>query len=371
MTHAPRTGAWCEVHPDRIARNLELALALVPEGRRFCAVLKADAYGHGIDQVVPLIKEQGVRCVGITSNAEAHAVRDAGFDGVLIRLRAASPVEMDDAVHAQVEEQVASVEAARKLAALKAAGHPVRAHLALNAMGMSRDGLEIATAQGRETCLFILRQLGDSIVGICTHFPCNTPDNLRTTSDLFGQQVAWVFANSDLRRADVLVHAGSSLTLVSDERIETDMYRCGAILYGVLKPEWGFRTTMDLKARVISLGEYPQGATVGYDQAYRLARDRRLACLSIGYANGFRREAYDGASVLIGAQMAPVVGKVSMNTVVVDATGLEDVRVGDEVTVFGGAPYTRASLANVDKQFRTILADLYCDWGMRNQRILC
>jgi alanine racemase len=278
---------------------------------------------------------------------------------------------MEDAVRSEVEEQVGSVEAARQLCALKAAGHKVRAHLALNAMGMSRDGLEIATAQGREACLSILHLLAGNIVGICTHFPCNIPENLRETADLFQQQVSWIFANSTLERRDVLVHAGSSLTLVSDQRIETDMYRCGAILYGVLKPDLGFRTTMDLKARVISIGDYPKGATVGYDQAFRLTGDRRLACLSIGYANGFRRDGYDDATVMIGDRAAPVVGKISMNTVVVDATGLDDVQVGDEVTVFGGPPHTRASLAKVDKQFRTILADLYCDWGLRNQRIFC
>ena len=370
MTHDVRTGAWCEVHRDRIAHNLELALELVPEGRDFCAVLKADAYGHGIDQVVPVINDCGVTCVGITSNAEAHAVRKAGFDGVLIRLRAASPVEMEDALTSRVEEQVSSVEAARKLCALKAAGHPVRAHLALNAMGMSRDGLEIATVQGRETCLAILRLLAGNIVGICTHFPCNIPDNLRNTANFFHEQVAWVFSNSTLRRADVLVHAGSSLTLVSEIEIETDMYRCGAILYGVLRPELGFRTTMDLKACVISIGNYPKGATVGYDRAVRLERDRRLACLSIGYANGFRRQAYDGAMVLIGDLAVPVVGKISMNTVVVDITGAENVQLGDEVTVFGGPSHSSASLVNVDRQFGTILADLYCDWGLRNQRII-
>lgn len=364
-------GSWCEVHRDRIARNLELALGLVPDGRKFCAVLKADAYGHGIEQVVPLLMQGGVTCVGITSNAEARAVRDAGFDGVLIRLRAASSVEMEEALPSRVDEQVASVAVARKLSTMKEAGHEVRAHLALNAMGMSRDGLEVATAQGREDCLAIVQMLAGNIVGICTHFSCNLPENLRKTSALFQQQVGWIFANSALQRADVLVHAGSSLTLVSDVQIETDMYRCGAVLYGVLKPDWGFRTTMDLKARVISLAEYPEGAPVGYDQAFRLEEDRRLACLSIGYANGFRREAHDGATVLIGGHAAPVVGKVSMNTVVVDATGLGDVQVGDEVTVFGGPPHTRASLAAVDRQFRTILADLYCDWGMRNQRIFC
>jgi len=369
MTTDSCPGSWCEIHLDRISRNLELALGLVPSGRRFCAVLKADAYGHGILQLVPLIQAQGVSCIGITTNAEARAVRDAGFDGTLIRLRAATPLEIENALESKIEEQVGSLEVAEKLQALKALGHTVRAHLALNALGMSRDGLEISTEQGRATCRSILNLMTADIVGICSHFSCNAPQDLRKSSAMFQEQVSWIFANSTLERSDVLVHAGSSLTLVSDQAVETDMYRCGAILYGILKPEWGFQTTMDLKARVVSLGDYPKGASVGYDRACRLESDRRLACLSIGYANGFRRDSHANSAVVFGNSLAPVLGKISMNTLVVDVTGLDGVHVGDEAVVFGGIEDARASVTAIEQQFHTIMADLYTDWGLRNPRI--
>ena len=369
MTSDSYPGSWCEIHLDRISRNLELTRGLVPAGRKLCAVLKADAYGHGIAQVVPLMLAQGITCIGITSNSEAYAVREAGFEDTLIRLRAATPDEIDHGLGARIEEQVGSLAAAEKLKALADAGYTVRAHLALNALGMSRDGLEIATEAGWATCQLILTLLAKNIVGICTHFPCNTPRNLRASADLFQEQVAMIIANSALERSDILVHAGSSLTLVSDEPVATDMYRCGAILYGILKPELGFQSTMDLKARVVSVGDYPKGATVGYDQAYRLDTDRRLACLSIGYANGFRRDPDPCAAVMLGDCLAPVLGKVSMNTLVVDVTDVDGVQAGDEAFVFGGIADTKASLARTEQQFGTIMADLYADWGRRNARI--
>lgn len=369
MTLESYPGSWCEIHLDRISHNLELTRGLVPSGRKFCAVLKADAYGHGIAQVVPLLLAQGVTCIGITSNAEACTVRDAGFEGTLIRLRAATPDEIDNALDAQIEEQVSSLVVAEKLKALRDAGHTVRAHLALNALGMSRDGLEISTDKGWAICQSILNLLAQNIVGICTHFPCNTPKHLRVSADLFQEQVSLIIENSALERSDILVHAGSSLTLVSDEPVATDMYRCGAILYGILKPELGFQTTMNLKARVVSIGDYPKGASVGYDQAYRLNADRRLACLSMGYANGFRRDPDPRAAVILGGRPAPVVGKVSMNTLVVDVTEVDGVQAGDEAIVFGGIADTKTSLATTEQQFGTIMADLYADWGMRNARI--
>ena len=156
---------------------------------------------------------------------------------------------------------------------------------------------------------------------------------------------------------------------MSGAQVETDMYRCGAILYGILKPDLGFRPTMDLKARVVSVGDYPKGATVGYDRDFRLESDRRLACLAIGYASGLRRGLGEGATVTIGTRFAPLVGKVSMNTSVVDVTEISGVSVGDEATVFGGPLDPWASTSKAELQFRTIMADLYTDWGMRNPRI--
>ena len=361
--------SWCTIYRDRISKNLELALGLVPRGRQFCAVLKADAYGHGIQQVVPLVQEQEVTCIGITTNAEARALRQAGFDGTVIRLRAASPQEMEDALEDRVEEQAASLLAARHIAAhIRAGQYTAGVHLPLNALGMSRDALEISTQAGQTVCREILETLGAHIGGICTHFPSNDLEELHGSNRLFQSQLNWVFDNSDLRRADVQIHAGSSLTLISDAQIETDMYRCGAILYGILKPELGFATTMDLHARIVGLQDYPRGATVGYDREYRLERDSRLACIAIGYENGFRRLAQHSQVLVAGDKPAPIVGKVSMNAIVADVTGLGDIQIGDTVCVFGDrgdVPPTQVA----ESQFRTIMADLYTDWGRRNGRV--
>ncbi len=246
--------SWCEIDLDCIAQNLAIAISLLPKDTRFCAVLKADAYGHGIDQVVPIITKQGVDCVGITSNAEAAAVRKAGFSGQLMRLRAATPCEIEHGTLYNVDEQVNSVDTALQLQALiKNGDYRSGIHLALNANGMSRDGLELDTQSGRKTCKSILAQVGDRIVGVCSHFPSNDPAQLRESAELFQQHVDWVISNSQLERKDLLIHAGSSLTLVSDEKIETDMYRCGAILYGILKPELGFARQWPFEQRSLAL----------------------------------------------------------------------------------------------------------------------
>jgi len=369
MSRGPLPSSWCDIHLDRISRNLELALDLLPTGVAFCAVMKADAYGHGISRVVPLLMEQGISCIGITSNAEAHAVRAAGFAGRLIRLRAASAPEVEDALPDRVEEQVGSLASARALAARpgsRRAGAGV--HLALNSDGMSRDGLEVATRAGQQEGRAILDILAPDIVGICTHFPGNDAAALHNGSELFRQQVDWVCDTGGLDRSRILAHAGSTLTLVSGQPVATDMYRCGAILYGIVNPELGFRPSMELKSRVVHLGDYPRGASVGYDRAHRLSEDRRLACISIGYAAGYGRIAQDRGMVAIRGRLAAVLGKVSMNSIVADVTGIDNVQIGDEATLFGGDGAAAIGPAAAAEHFGTILADLFTDWGLRNAR---
>lgn len=369
MTEGPTPSSWCEISLDRVARNLEVTLGLLPDGARFCAVMKADAYGHGIDRVVPLLAEQGVSCVGITSNAEVRAVRDAGFTGTLIRLRAATLDEMKEALPDRVEEQVGSLWAAQELRRLHGRGGAhAGVHLALNSGGMSRDGLDVGTGAGQQLCGQILDEIGPSIVGISTHFPTNDPDPLRQSSEVFRAQSGWVCEVGGLNRADILCHAGSTLTLLSGVPVATDMYRCGAILYGFLKPELGFRPSMELKAHVVHVGAYPKGASVGYDRDFRLEQDSRLACISVGYAAGYSRIAQGRGAVLIRDARAPVLGKISMNSIVADVSGIADVEVGDTVTLFGTGHEDEIAPEAAVAQFGTILPDLFTDWGLRNPR---
>lgn len=354
----------------RIADNLKLAQSLLPEGAQLLAVLKADAYGHGIDRVVPIIRGAGVQYVGVTSNSEARAVRNAGFAGTIMRIRTATPSEIRGALPDRIQEQVGSLYTARTVKELTRKGTQIEGvHLTINAGGMSRDGLELSTKEGQKACLEILDLIGPQIVGICSHFPSNTPHDLAASNAQFQKDVDWIFAHSALRRADVKVHAGSSLSLVSEQEVTTELFRCGAILYGIVSQDLGFQPTMELKSRVTNLATYPKDSTIGYDRATILQDDRRIANISIGYANGIRREFFDQSAVLIRGQRVPVLGKISMNTVTVDVTDVPEISIGDEVVVFGQQDTARIDNTSMEQQANTIMADVFADWGLRNHRI--
>lgn len=358
--------SWCEISRAAIERNLLRALALLPSGTRFCAVVKADAYGHGIETVVPLLMRHGVNEIGIITNDEARAVRRVGFDGHLLRLRCSTPSEARAALPLLVEEQISSVAGARVWRGLGASA-PV--HLSLNAGGMGRDGLELRTPEGPQIAREIVGLCGQDIRGISAHYPSHEPADLHATGVRVAEDTEWLFANTDLQRDAVLCHAGSSLTLVADARPATQMMRCGAILYGILRPDLGFEPTMELVANVCSVTPYPAGSTVGYDRSARLDRPGVIAGVSIGYANGIGR-AWRDISVLIRGHRVPVVGKVSMNVLNVDVTGYDDIEVGDRVTIFGKQGAAHVLSTRAEKQAGTIMAELYAIWGAANDRYL-
>lgn len=371
MVDLPFENSWCEISLSQISRNLSNAIDLLPTGTQFCAVVKADAYGHGIENVVPLLIRQGISHIGISSNSEARAVREAGFVGAIMRLRTATPREVKNALDDEIQEMIGSVEGLQSLVDVLGQDALPKLHLSLNANGMSRDGLELSTISGRQACVEILELVSKRVVGLCTHFPSNEPTELADSINRFQADLSWIFANSDLRRENVLVHGGSTLTLASGLDPETDMMRCGAILFGIAGPRADFQTTLTLKSQVISIGDYPKGSTIGYDRTKFLHQDRVLASIALGYSNGYCRQLSGRGEVLIQGSRVPVMGKISMNTIVADVTDLANVAIGDEVVAFGQQGDQTISGQEIEGVSGTIMADLFTDWGQRNPRVIC
>lgn len=371
MTGAGAEPAWVEIDTGRIAQNYRAARSYLPPGTGFCAVLKADAYGHGIANVLPVLMARGVEAVGIISNAEARTVRACGFTGRVMRLRPPSLEEAEAALPLNVEELIGGIEAARALAALGArAGRVPRVHLALNAGGMGREGLELDQPGGRAEGQAVVGLEGIEIAGLMTHFPSNVPDDLGPSLRRFEEDVRAIVALGQLDAERLLIHGGSSLTLVSGVRTRFDMMRCGAALYGIVGPRSEFAYTMALKSRVTALPRFPAGLSVGYDRSVHLTRPSLLANVSVGYANGYRRQFASGGAGLVRGQRLPVLGKISMNACVLDATDAASLAVGDEVVLFGPQNAAEITCAETEAVSGTIIADLMVEWGALNAKVV-
>lgn len=362
--------SWVGIDLARLAQNMAALQARLAPETRLCAVLKADAYGAGIEHVAPALARAAIPFAAIASTAEALALRRAGYRGRVLRIRTATPQEAAEALGLGVEELVGAPEVAQRLSALAlGAGITLTVHLALNAGGMARDGLELAAPGGPERARALLHRPGLRIAGIMTHFAEDGPDSMRAALATFRRETAWLIAAGGLARQDVLLHAANSSATLTLPETHLDMVRCGAALYGCIGAPPEFAPILSLCGRVAMVAEFPAGSTVGYDRTLRLTRDTRLANIPLGYANGYRRSFSNLGQVLIHGQRAPVMGKVSMNAVMADVTGIPQVQSGDMAVFFGPQGDDAITATEVEHISGRVLADLFCSWGRLNDRL--
>ncbi|GHF93400.1 alanine racemase [Deinococcus piscis] len=366
------TNAWIEVDDQAFADNIQTLQRELGGTSQLCAVMKADAYGNGIDLLMPTVVRLGVPCVAIGSNEEARVARAHGFSGRLMRVRTATDQEILGALAYDVEELLGNAEQARRLsAAMTEQGKTLRFHLGLNSAGMNRNGLDMATARGRLDALNMVRLPGLKVAGIMTHFPVEEEADVRRGLQVFQDESAWLIRAGGLDRRQLLLHAANSFATLSVPEARLDMVRPGGLLYGdTIASATQYRPTLSFKTTVATVNRYRAGTTVGYDRTFTLGRDSRLANLPMGYSDGYRRVFTNAGHVLIRGHRVPVVGKVSMNTTMIDVTDFPDIQPGDEVVLYGAQGQERISRDEVEEINGALLADLYTVWGNSNPRVL-
>jgi alanine racemase len=216
-----------------------------------------------------------------------------------------------------------------------------------------------------------LLKLGNlKLVGIMSHFPEEEENDVRKGLAAFNEESKWLIENGKLNRDELILHVANSFATLTVPESHLDRVRPGGLLYGDTIPSrTEYQKVMAFKTAVGSLHNFPKGATVGYDRTFKLERDSVLANLPVGYSDGYRRVFTNKGHVLIKGHRVPVVGKVSMNTTMVDVTDFPDIQAGDEVVLFGkqgGAEITQSEIEDING---ALLADLYTVWGNSNPRV--
>jgi alanine racemase len=365
------SNAWLEIDLAAFAGNLRQLKTDLGGNSQICAVLKADAYGHGLALVMPAIIEQRIPCVAVASNEELRIVREGGYTGRLMRVRMATPGEIEAALPYDAEELIGNEELARMAGqAAERRGRHLKIHLALNSGGMSRNGIDMSLPEGCAQVRAIAAQPGLRIVGIMTHFPIEDEVDVRRGLKRFKHDAAVAVVEARLDRSRILLHAANSFAALQVPESRLDMVRPGGVLFGDGPAgHEAYRRVMEFKSRVAAIQVFPAGATVGYDRSRVLRRPSRLANVPVGYSDGYRAALGNKTHVLIHGQRAPVVGRVSMNTLMVDVSDIDDIHPGDEVVLFGRQGGAEITQAELEKATGSLLADLYVIWGAANPSV--
>ncbi len=325
----PGTGARLEIDLTAVAHNTRL-LADRATGE-LMAVVKADGFGHGAVDVARTALANGATWLGVTSLVEAFALRAAGLGAPVLSWLNPLDADFTRAARDGIDLAVPSL---AHLAAVRGAGG-AHVHLHVDA-GMARDGAPPDT--WAQLCRAARRaeQRGElQVVGVMGHLGC-ADDPVDDCNALARTRFAWALETAraaGLRPAHR--HLAATAATLTDPRSHHTMCRVGAGLVGIDPSRTTrLRPAMTLTAPVVQVRRVRGGTPVGYGHAYRTPSATHLALVPLGYADGLPRAASGRAQVLVRGHRRPVVGRISMDQLVVDV-GERPVDPGDVVTIFG------------------------------------
>ncbi len=335
----PTARAWREIDLAALAHNARVLRGCLASGTELMAVVKADAYGHGAVPIARTLRRQGIRAFAVACLSEGIALRRAGIRGTILILGYTAPEDAPLLARWHLTQTVADVEHGLALAAQ---GKKLHVHLALD-IGMHRLGIPANDHEGIAK-LFGLPSLviDGTFSHLCAADSLTAEDTAYTEEQLnaFYDTVAWMrSAGYDPGR----LHIQSSYGIWNLPPQPCCAYaRPGIGLYGVssdgspVRHPLDLRPVLSLRARVASVRTLEPGETAGYSRAWRAERRSRLAAVTIGYADGLPRDLPQrGGEVLIHGQRCPMAGRMCMDQLLVDVTGLEVVQSNDVVTLIG------------------------------------
>jgi alanine racemase len=365
---------WVEIDLAALERNLKLIRASLPPHIKYVAVVKADAYGHGLPQVAARLMHAGADLFAVANIAEAVALRELSTDWPVLLL---SPVLPDEDRYLAEHDLAATVSSAGEVARFdavgRAAGKPVAVHLKIDT-GMGRLG--VWHEQARGVYEQIRAAKGVRLAGVFTHFSSADED------PAFTEEQRRVFLATladfpDFDAAGLYIHADNSAGLeTTPGRSVFNAVRVGLLQFGILphphsllarvhaEPVFSFHTRVGLVKAL------PAGTGISYGRTFTLNRPSTVAILTAGYGDGIARACSNRAHVLIHGQRCPVLGRVTMDQTIVDITGVkEKVDCGDAVVLVGRQGAGEISISEFSEWADSIPWETLCSVTKRVPRI--
>ena len=338
MLSEPFRRCWAEIDLNALRHNVATIREHAGAQRGILAVVKANAYGHGVVELARELRYL-VEMFGVASVAEALQLRRVARDTGIVVLGPALPEEREAMVRNGFIPVVSSLEEAQAYAALNASlqnAAPFALHLKVDT-GMGRIG--VWHEEALEVARAISALPGIRLTGVATHLPAADEDAQWTLEQL----ARWEAFVTSLRNAGLEIPTVHSLnsagTLLFNHRLTSDLVRPGLILYGCSPlPQFQekLRPVLSWKSRITLLRQVPAGRTLSYGRTFVTPAPMRIATVCVGYADGYSRHlSNSGAEVLIGGRRCAVLGRVTMDQILVDASAVPQAEIGDEVVLIG------------------------------------
>jgi alanine racemase len=373
--YRPISRCWAEVDLNALRENLAWVRAQVGPEIKIMTIVKADAYGHGLRQIAATLMQSGTDVFGVANLVEAQNIRSVGQGWPVLMLGAALPQEVDYLVRDGIMPTLSTLEEAQRFSASAIRRkQTVAAHLKVDT-GMGRIGVL------PEKTLDLIKEIqalpGLQLQGLYTHYASVEDDAeysrkqraqfraLVQTLSLQGIQVPWI-------------HANNSGALLHEPDTQFNLIRPGLMVYGVI-PHGDRMSTSNLqrvihpvlawKCRISFVKMVEPGTAISYGRTFTASQPMRVATLTAGYGDGYLRAASNRAQVLIRGHRCRVLGRITMDQMMVDVSEVGGAAVGDEVVLIGGQGDQTITAAELAEWMGTIPWEVFTSITYRVPRL--
>jgi alanine racemase len=361
---------WAEIDLGAVRGNVRRIRKALGRRVKLLAVVKSDAYGHGMSRISRAALEAGVSWLGVSNIYEALKLRKAFPDARILILSAGMVGHARAIVRHNVIPVVCSKEVLEALsrAAVKS-GKVLDIHVIVDT-GMGRIGVWCERAM--DFIEVAAKMKGIHLQGVCSHFACAGEGDQRFTR-LQLKRFRQLLAECKRTRINIpLVHIANSGAILSMTSSEFNLARVGITMYGVYPSgevvrSIPVRPALTLKTRICFLKNVPRGRSISYCRSYVTDKNTLIATVPIGYGDGYCRLLSNRGRVLVRGRLAPIIGNITMDQMMIDVNHIPDVQVGDEVVLIGRQGGEEISVNELADLIGSIPYDVMCALGKQVQ----
>jgi alanine racemase len=374
MPPQPQVRCWADIDLAALERNLRHIQAGLPTGLKYVAVVKADAYGHGIQPVVSRLMQCGADMFAVANVGEGMQIREIGSGWPILVLSPVLPGEEEALLDYDLIATLSTTEEAERFNQFaKKAGNPLPVHVKIDT-GMGRSGVWHESAAELLQKVSVMDSL--RIEGLYTHF-ADTPQDSTFTET---QRRLFLDSTSTFREQQngnpLLIHSDSSSSLKSlGGASPINAVRIGLLQFGVppvpesVLADVIVEPVLSFYAQVGLVKNLPAGTGISYGRTCSLKRDSRIAVLTAGYGDGIPLTLSNRGHVLIESQRCLILGRVTMDQTIVDVTDIKGVAPGQVVTLIGENNGQKISLSQFAEISDSIPYEILCSITKRVQRV--
>lgn len=364
---------WAEINLTNLKYNLEQIKKQLGSGPNILAVVKADAYGHGVVPIASTLVEAGIGRLAVALPEEGVELREAGFILPVQILGEILPSQYPLIMNYNLIPTVSKEETLRGLNQLaRKKGTIKKVHLKVDT-GMGRIGF-FPDSTGVDFVQKAVLLSNIEVEGLMTHFARADEEDKEYTVQQWEKFNRFI---SKLEESGIYIpikHAANSAAIIDLPAYALNMVRPGVMLYGMrpsaqVDADFALRPVLSWKTRVVFLKEVAAGTSISYGGIYRTEQRAKIATLPMGYADGFFRSLSNQGQVLIHGKRAPIRGRVCMDQFMVDVTDIPRVKTGDEVVLIGTQQGARITATEMADLIGTINYEITCSISKRVPRI--